>query len=112
MTNTITSIVNTPSDNISPRAMPTVLVTGTYQILYTDYLVVATANSFTITLPTAIGNTGRTYQIKNNGNGIISIATLLSQTIDGEIPANAISGGLSKGESISLASDGTNWIII
>lgn len=109
MANEITSVVNCPSDNISPRAMPLVLVTGTYQVLYTDYSVITTANSFTITLPTAIGNGGRTYQIKNSGNGVISIGTLLSQTVDDSI---SLAIKLQKGDGISVVSNGTNWLII
>jgi hypothetical protein len=44
----------------------------------TDYTVDCTANSFTVTLPTAIGITGRIYNIKNSGTGTITVATNLA----------------------------------
>jgi hypothetical protein len=72
----------------------------------TDYLVNCTANSFTVTLPTAVGITGRQYIIKNTGSATtITIATTSSQTIDGAAP-----GTITTTVPLRVMSDGANWI--
>jgi hypothetical protein len=73
----------------------------------TDYQIECTANSFTITLPTAVGITGRVYSIKNTGSGTITIACNGAQTIDGHATQS-----LSQWDNITLMSNNTNWIII
>lgn len=74
----------------------------------TDYTVNCTANSFTVTLPTAVGCAGRVYVIKNSGTGVITIDTTSSQTIDGSLTQT-----LSiQYECITVQSDGANWIVI
>lgn len=72
-----------------------------------DELVDCTANTFTVTLPTAVGFT-RQYTVKNSGTGVITLATTSSQTID-----TAASGTLTLNQfdSIQLRSNGSNWII-
>jgi len=80
-------------------------VTATYAILADDYIVDATANTFTATLPTAVGREGKVYVIKNSGTGTLTIATTSAQTIDGE-PNYLLA---VQYESISIVSDGSNW---
>lgn len=83
-------------------------VTGTYTVLATDYLVNATANSFTITLPTAVGKQGQTFVIKNSGTATtVTVATAGGQTIDGSSTATVVAG-----QSITVVSTNANWIII
>jgi len=85
-------------------------VSATYQIVAsTDYCVNCTTGTFTVTLPTASGRDGQAFIIKNSGTGVITIATTSSQMID----ANA-SGALTLNQydSLSVMSDGANWIII
>lgn len=72
----------------------------------TDFVYLA-SGTFTITLPTAVGNTNR-YTIKNTGSGTISIGTTSSQTIDG----GAAPISISAGNSLDLISDNANWFII
>ena len=80
--------------------------TGNTTLLSTDY----TANvlsAATITLPTAVGIAGRIYNIKNSSTGTVTVATFGGQTIDG--------GTLTlttQYQSVTVQSDGTNWIII
>lgn len=82
--------------------------TATYTADITDFLIDCTANSFTVTLPTAVGITGRIYIIKNSGSATtITIATTSSQTIDGTTP-----GTLTSMVPIQLMSTGANWITI
>ncbi|MFN8252754.1 MAG: hypothetical protein U0V75_12855 [Ferruginibacter sp.] len=76
----------------------------------TDNLLVFTGTSATtITLPTAVGCTGRSYVIKNASTTgptpLLTVATTSSQTIDG-----AGSWLLDDpNESVSVISNGTNW---
>ena len=65
------------------------------------------SGTITLTLPTAVGNSGLKFQVKNAGTGEITIATTSSQTIDGNI--NMIL--TEKNSVIGLISDGTNWSI-
>lgn len=68
----------------------------------------ATANSFTVKLYTAVGNSGKVIRIKNSGTGTVTIADgdAVTETIDG-----ASTYVLSKRyDSVELASNGTNWV--
>jgi len=82
--------------------------TSTYTITSTDHTIDCTSGTFTVTLPTAASITGRMYIIKNSGTGVITIATTSSQTIDG---ATSYTLGTQYG-SITVQSNGTNWIVI
>ena len=83
--------------------------TANYTITSSDYLVDCTANSFTVTLLTAVGNTGRSFVVKNSGTGTITIATTSSQTTDGQASGTIT---LSQYEAIEVISNGVNWLII
>jgi len=61
---------------------PYVEVTGTYTVTDNDYCVDATSGTFTVTLPTAVGISGKIYQIKNSGTGIITVRGNGGETID------------------------------
>jgi phage gp45-like len=80
---------------------------GTYTALSTDYVINCTANTFTVNLPTAVGISGTSYVIKNSGAGVITVDGNGSQTIDG-----ATTVTLYQYDSITIVSDGSNWIII
>lgn len=82
--------------------------TGTYAIAAGDFVINCTANTFTVTLPTAVGIAGKQYCVKNSGTGVITIATTSAQTIDG-----TASKVLSvQYESLWFMSNGANWIVI
>lgn len=109
MATTITGEVgsNTPLTG----TYPVTPVSSTYAILISDWLVRCdtTAAAFTVTLLTAVGNTGKEYIIKNVGAKLLSIATTSSQTIDG----NSASYGLkTQYSSVNIVSDGANWAIV
>ncbi|MGG9961347.1 beta strand repeat-containing protein [Ferruginibacter sp. SUN106] len=78
----------------------------------TDNLLVFTGTSAaTVTLPTAVGCDGRSYMIKNaSATGptpVLSIATTSAETIDG-----AASWSLtSVNETVTLISNGANWMV-
>lgn len=82
--------------------------TGTYTAGATDYVIDCTANTFTVSLPTAAGITGRVYVIKNSGTGIITIDPNGAQTIDGRTTITMA----VQYEAIMIMSNGANWIII
>ena len=64
-------------------AFPYVAKTATYTIADSDHLIDCTSNTFTVTLPTAVGIPGKLFIVKNSGAGVITVATTSSQTIDG-----------------------------
>ena len=82
--------------------------TTTYAILAADQVVDCTSGTFTATLPTAVGATGKFYHIKNSGTGIITIATTSSQTIDGTTTFVL----QAQYQSIKVVSNNANWIIV
>lgn len=72
-----------------------------------DYTIDCTANSFTVNLPTAVGITGRIYLVKNSGTGVITIDPAGAETIDGAATQAVVSGA-----SVTVQSNGANWIIL
>lgn len=92
----------------------TTVADTSYTILSTDYLIVYTSLSSgrTVTLPTALLISGRTYIIKDETGtaaaNIITIATTASQTIDGT-STKAIATNYG---SLKLYSNGTSWFTI
>ncbi len=82
--------------------------TANYTITNDDYVIDCTTNSFTVTLPTAVGITGKVFIVKNStAADTITLATTSSQTIDNTTP-----GTVAAGAVIRLQSTGANWIII
>ena len=73
----------------------------------TDYQIECTANTFTVTLPTAVGITGRVYSIKNTGTGVITVDGDGVETIDGDATQT-----LNQWDNMMIMSNGANWIII
>ena len=72
----------------------------------------ATGGAFTITLPTAVGNTGLTYKILKNdvSTNTVTIGTTASQTIGG-YSAIFLAGNLNMGIA-EVISNGSNWLIL
>jgi hypothetical protein len=80
--------------------------TATYTATEADYTIDCTG-TFTVTLPTAVGRTGRQFNIVNSGTGIITVNTTSSQTIAGQLIV-VIS---TQYNSIIVESNGATWII-
>jgi hypothetical protein len=72
-----------------------------------EYLINAPSGTFTITLPTAVGISGKQYIIKNSGNGVVTLNTTSSQTIDGSTSLT-----LTQNDTVEVISDGSNWKIV
>lgn len=92
----------------SSLALNYVAKTGTYTVSANDYTINCTSGTFTVTLPTSVGITGRIYIIKNSGAGVITVATNSSQTIDG----NTTYSLATQYKYVEVQSDGANWIIV
>lgn len=88
----------------------TLVTTATYSILATDSFVKVTApgGGSLVTLPSAVGISGRNYTIKavNGATNTTTVDTSLGQTIDG-----AASVSLSSDfAGVTVVSDGSNWL--
>ena len=73
----------------------------------THYCVNATANTFDVTLPTAVSVAGRTYVIKNSGTGVVTLKANGAETIDA-----VASWTINQYTSLTVMSDGAGWILI
>ena len=111
---TTTSVGNLTLTNVTLTGTTQAYVakTGAYTATPTDYTIAASAagGSFSVTLPTSVGITGKVYTIKKTDStaNTVTVDTTLSQTIDG-----ATTKVLSiQYDAITVQSDGANWIII
>ena len=87
----------------------TITITGNTTLDSSHALVLCNSTSvITITLPTAIGITGRIYQVKRINTGGVNIVPTAGQLIDG---TSTISLDV-KYATIQVVSDGTNWMLI
>jgi hypothetical protein len=83
-------------------------VSGTYTVAATDCVVNCTANTFTVTLPTATGIQGQLFVIKNSGTGVVTIAAAGGEFIDGA--ATRIIA--VQYASLTIVSTNTGWIVV
>lgn len=92
--------------------MVTASASTTYAILSTDEVIKVNASggSFTVTLPTAVGNNGKKFTIKRMDQTLanaVTIATTSSQTIDGATTRKL----MTQYEEFTVVSDNSNWVI-
>jgi hypothetical protein len=89
--------------------------TAAYTAGVSDYTITgdATGGAFSITLPTAVGCTGRIYIIKKSDASVnaVTIATTSSQNISGTSVATTYSLA-SQGKYVMVQSDNVGWTII
>lgn len=85
--------------------------TATYTATNADYTIECTANTFTTTLPTAVGIEGRQYVITNSGAGVITLATTSSQTFV-NVTATPTTLTLNQFNTVIVQSNGANWLRI
>jgi len=84
------------------------IVTGTYAVLATDSTVKCNGSTdYTVTLPTAVGISGKVYFIKSGNSAVLTVATTASQYID-----DVQTFQLSLYEALTLQSDGSNWMVL
>jgi hypothetical protein len=94
-----------------PIATAVAAKTAAYTVTAADSLITgdATSAAFTITLPTAVGITGRQYTIKkvdSSGNAV-TVGTTSSQTIDGAA-TDALG---AQWKYVTVVSNGSNWLV-
>lgn len=89
---TLSTAVQTTAVDMSPTA--------------TSWLVVCTA-TLTVTLPTAVGLTGKQLIVKNSGVGTVTVDGDGSELIDG-----AATQSLSAADSVTVVSTGSGWVIV
>jgi hypothetical protein len=77
----------------------------TYTATVDDSTIEVTSGTFTITLYTAVGNTGRNLIIKNGGTGVVTVDGDSTETIDGQATIT-----IGPDETLILQSNGNNWI--
>jgi len=82
--------------------------TANFTATASDNVIDCTANTFTVTLPSAATVAGREYVIRNSGTGTITITRTSSQTIDG-VAGDVVLAG--KG-FIEVVSDGVGWKVL
>lgn len=83
-------------------------ITGNTTLTTANYITNVTSGNSTITLPTAVGNSGVQFVIKNSGSGTVTVNTTSAQTIDG----NSTYIINVQYADVIVASNGTNWVVI
>lgn len=86
--------------------LPLTVKSGAYTLTANDEICLVTATA-AITLPTAASITGKVYTVKNTGSGTVTVDTTSSETIDGADDVE-----LSSLDAVTVASDGTNWVVV
>ncbi len=78
-----------------------------------NQIVLLSGASFTLTLHTAVGNTGQILDIIHSGTSLTQVYTL--DTTSGQTIGGVASGAYAlytNGELLKIVSDGSNWVII
>jgi len=84
--------------------------TSSYVATSTDSVIMANcAAACTVTLPTAVGISGKVYFVKILGSGTVTIATSGGQTIDG---SSTVTPSPNQYAEIEVISDGSNFEIL
>lgn len=113
-------LVDTSDSNLTKKATINALkaaiyraVTTTDTALTTDETIELSGASFTQTLPTAVGVTGKRYKFVHSGTSLSQVYTFnttSSQTIGGIASGSLVL--MTNGEALTIESNGSNWIII
>ena len=99
--------INTNFTELFNNIKPYVSKNSNYTAVITDWTIECTANSFDVTLPTAVGITGKVFNIINTGAGTITVDGNGAETINGSLTKL-----LAQWDSITIQSNGANWIIL
>ncbi len=84
--------------------------TANYTATISDYTIECTSGTFQVTLPTAVGITGREYVIVNSGAGTITIGTTSSQTFV-NVTATPTTLTMATIGARTVISNGANWML-
>jgi len=102
-----TFYIITDPDIEGPVVQPIRTVSADSAILTTDYTIHATAG-LNLTLPSAVGNGGIVYNIKNISANTVIVSGVGGETIDGQTSFSLS----TQYQSITLQSTNSNWIIL
>ena len=102
-----TFYIITDPDVEGPVVQPYREVSSNTTILSTDYTINATAG-LVLTLPTAVGNGGLMYHIKNTSTGNVIVSGVGGETLDGQLSFEMS----TQYQSIKVQSTNSNWIIL
>lgn len=111
---TYRATVNQIKDYVLNAGLPSVVSkTTTYLATVADEIILAdvSGGAWTLTLPTAVGNTGQEFTIKKTDSDFTEALTIDgdgSETIDGSTSTTLN----TQGETLKIVSDGTNWEIL
>ena len=86
---------------------PTVTV-AVDTLLDDTHAIVLVSAAATISLPTAVGATGRLYNVVRTGTGVVTIQPDGAETISGDTPLVLT----SQWDSVVFVSDGANWVLL
>lgn len=88
--------------------------TATYSATLNDDTITGATNggAFSITLPTAVGHTGKTYKIvkSDTSANLLTVTTTSSQTLWSGGPTSTVMH--MQGDYIEVQSDGANWMFL
>lgn len=79
----------------------TSLNTAAYSVIYNS------VSSLIVTLPNAVTNNGRVYNIKNKSTGVCILSAINAELIDGFASADIVANS-----SYTVQSDGVTWCIM
>ena len=90
-------------------ATKVITITGNTTLSSVHAVILCNSSSnFTVTLPTAVGISGRLYTIKNINTNLITILTTGGQTIDG-LTSKFLT---AQYNTVQLVSSGSNWYVL
>ena len=90
----------------SPPFSTITSVSDNYNVLAGDYLIKQTGASKTVTLPTAVGRSGKIFIVKNSSTGICDVIFTGGQNADGYTDVT-----IAAGDCYSFMSDNSNYLI-
>jgi len=111
---TTTSVGNLTLTNatVNGAALAITTRTSAYTATATDVTILgnATTAAFSVTLPTAVGATGKIYTVKKIDSSVnaVTVATTSAQTIDGQSTEPLA----RQYDAVTVQSDGANWFIV
>jgi uncharacterized Zn-binding protein involved in type VI secretion len=102
-----TFYIITDPDIEGPVVQPYREVSSNTTILTSDYTINATAGAV-LTLPTAVGNGGLMFNIKNTSTGNVIVSGVAGETLDGDTSFEIS----TQYQSIKVQSTNSNWVIL
>lgn len=98
------------AESAGSLTMATITADPAPALIDTFYLVDTSGGAVTVTLPTAVGISGKSVVIQKNTSdtNTVIVQTTSSQTINGAAPPLYL---LNQGDSVTFTSDNTNWQI-